>query len=73
MRIIQMYPDAEIVKRENGAMEYRIAFEHPGSYYYNFVSFFKMDSTVTYTISYSLEGDTVGDIPYFEEIEKVIK
>jgi hypothetical protein len=69
-RIIQQYPDAEIVERENGEVEYRIAFEHAGSYHYNFASFSETDSTITYTISYSLEGDTVGDIPYFKEIEK---
>lgn len=66
-RIVSQYPNVEIVKKENGYVDYRVAFDHPNSYYYNFASFNEADLTVMYTVSYSLEGDTVGDIPYFKE------
>lgn len=70
MRLMQQYPNAEIVEKENGVIDYRIHFEDQRSYYYEFVSFSQEDLTIEYICSYSLEGDAVGDIPYFEEVRK---
>ena len=70
MRIMQQYPNVEVVEDEKGVVDYRIRFEQQGSYYYEFVSFSYKDFTVEYISSYSLEGDSVGDIPYFEEVRK---
>ena len=69
-RIIQQHPDTKIVRNENGGMDYRIKFETVGSYYYEIVSFSDEDFTIEYITSYSLEGDAVGDVPYFKEIRK---
>ena len=69
-RIVTNFPEAEIVETESGAVEYRIAYIHQGIYYYNFVSFSEADLTVTYVIAYSLEGESVGNVPYFMEIEE---
>ncbi|MDR1003115.1 MAG: hypothetical protein LBL82_07600 [Oscillospiraceae bacterium] len=68
LRIGKQYPEAEIVNN-NGAIEYRIKY-YDGDYFYKFVSFSEQDLTVTYICSYSVEGYSGGDTPYFEEIAK---
>lgn len=66
-RIKAEYPDAEIVDMKNSTEEYRVVYEHNMSYSYKLAIFNESDYSVVYTVSYSLEGDTVGDVPYFKE------
>lgn len=67
-RIKAEYPDAEIVDMKNSTEEYRVEYKHNRSYSYKLAVFSESDYSVVYTVSYSLEGDTVGDVPYFKEI-----
>lgn len=67
-RIKAEYPDVEIVDMKNSTEEYRVEYEHNRSYSYKLAIFNESHYSVVYTASYSLEGDTVGDVPYFKEI-----
>lgn len=69
-RIEKQYPNAKIIEKNNESVEYQISYEETGNYYYKFVSFSEKNLTVEYVTSYSLEGYSVGDIPYFKELEE---